>query len=273
MNPHNLARSVKCLGTAPLSPRPMPLFAVPSILLHWSLNGVIRAVIGAFLFVGTGYAQSNGDTLLWDSTSASSWINATAWWDVQTGAFNSLNTTANRNKTYNFLFQGTGTNSTVAPTAMTLTSNNFYATSIIFQNNFNTTNTTSFSDGGSTNSILTLGAGSGSAGGAATPWNIADNASSGSVNFIPTTSTGNLSLSLYAGGTISVASGASMAFSTAINDFDATHTGGITKTGTGTVTLSGTNTYSGGTTVQGGTLLINNTSGSGYWQRCGDRQQ
>ena len=116
---------------------------------------------------------------------------------------------------------------------MTLTSANFYATSITFQNNFNATNTTSFSDGGTSNSTLTLGTELGSAGGAATPWNITNNATSGSVSFIPTTSTGLLSLSLYTSGSMSVASGASMSFSTVINDFDASHTGGITKTSIG----------------------------------------
>ena len=231
--------------------------------LSASVRVVVLGAVVVSLMIGSKLRpQTSGDTLQWNSAAGSSWSSATnVWYDTNLSTAVSLNTAANRNKSYNFVFSGTGTNSTTAVTSMTITGVNVYANSITFQNNFNATNTTSISDGSSsTNSLLVLGAGAGSSGGTATPWNLTDNATSGTVSFIPTTSTGLLSFSLYASGTISAASGGAVNVSSIINDFDGTHTGGINKTGAGTLTLSGVNSYTGGTTVSAGTLALSGGS-------------
>jgi fibronectin-binding autotransporter adhesin len=220
-------------------------------------KSLLISLVALFAATSAVLAQSNGDSLTWNSTSASSWTSSLpVWYDSNTATSISLSGATNRNKDYNFFFAGTGTNSTVAPTAMTISSTTIYATGITFQNNFNLTNTTSISDGGASASQLVLGSAAGSALTTAAAWSITDNASSGTVSFVPTTSTGNLSFSLFSSGTFSVAAGGTLAISLAINDFDVTHTGGITSGGLGTVILSGTNNYSGGTTVNAGVLRL-----------------
>src|SRR5205823_2791433 len=87
------------------------------------------------------------------------------------------------------------------------------------------------------------------------------------VTFQPQNGGGNADLffKLYTSGTVSVANGAAMALAVSISDFDATHTGGITKTGGGTATLSGSNTFSGATTLSanGGKLNAGATGALG----------
>jgi autotransporter-associated beta strand protein len=216
-------------------------------------------------FVSSAVAQNNGDNLSWNGPSnTSSWTTQTAvWYDASTSSPLSLYNIGPRNKNYNFFFVGNGTNSAVAPPTMTISSANIYATGVTFQNNFNAANTTTISNGGSSPSLLVLGSSSGSAASTAAPWIISDNASSGTVSFVPTSGTNNssLGLALFTSGTFNVAAGATIAVSASIADYDATHTGGITKTGAGTLVVSATqNTYTGGTNIQSGTL---NVQGSG----------
>ena len=210
-------------------------------------------------------AQNNGDTLQWNSTTLSSWTSGTGsgpWFDITTNAQVQLSTGAARNKNYLFLFSGTVTNGTVAPAAMTISGVTLYSTSITFQNGFNSTNTTSITNGSTTTaSSLVLGSVNGSALTTATAWSLTDNASSGTVTFADGISPNlALTLKLFSSGTITAAAGSTIALSSAITDFDATHTGGITKAGAGILVLSGANTYSGGTTISAGTLQL---SGSG----------
>jgi autotransporter-associated beta strand protein len=142
---------------------------------------------------------------------------------------------------------------------MVITGANIFATSITFNQAFNTTNTTSFTNAsGATASTLTLGAGNGSTSVSAnaTAWTLANNATTGNVTFANGASQ-PLTIKLFTTGNISVLnSGAITAISSNITNWNATITGGITKTGAGTLTLTGTNTYTGSTTINAGNLTI-----------------
>ena len=142
---------------------------------------------------------------------------------------------------------------------MTISGVDIFATSITFNEGFNSTNTTSITNGsGATASTLTLGAGNGSTSVSAnaTVWNLANNATTGNVTFA-NGATQPLTLKLFTSGTIGVLnSGAITTISSSITDFSGTDKGGITKTGTGTLTLNGTNTYTGSTTINAGNLTI-----------------
>lgn len=228
------------------------------LILFALLIAIILLVLSS-----SAQAQNNGDTLQWNSTTLSSWISGTGsgpWFDITTNAQVKISGVTAQNKNYAFLFSGTVTNGTQAPNAMTMSGVTLYSTSITFQNSFSsgTANTTTISNGSATASNLVLGSVNGSSLTTTTSWSLTDSASSGIVTFADGAST--LTLKLFSSGTISVANGATVAISSAITDFDATHTGGITKNGTGTLTLSGANTYTGGTTLTAGTLRL---SGSG----------
>jgi autotransporter-associated beta strand protein len=145
---------------------------------------------------------------------------------------------------------------------MTITAVTLYSTGITFLDGFNSTNTTTITNGSAAaGSTLVLGSANGSTANTAAAWSITDNASSGTVTFADGASK-PLTLSLFGSGTISVSSSATVVISSLIQDFGSGRTGGITKDGTGTLTLSRVNTYSGGTTVSNGTLSITNTAGS-----------
>ena len=217
-------------------------------------------------------AQNMGDTLTWNgsSTAGSSWATSTAgsWYDKTTSVGVILNSSGNRDKTYNFLFEGASGTSKVAPTSMVVGSgSNFYANSIGFEQGFNSTNTTSITNSAAGATSITFGAGNGSTSVSAnaTTWTLANNATTGNVTFV--NGTGALTLKFFTSGTISVLnSGAITTISSNITDFDASNKGGISKIGSGTLTLNGTNTYTGATSVNSGTLALGSagsiTSGS-----------
>jgi autotransporter-associated beta strand protein len=210
-------------------------------------------------FAPSVVTPNTGDTLVWNSTTAGSWVTGSnQWFDLTQNDVASIDTAAKQAKGYNFAFNGTGTNSTVAPTSMTVSAD-LFALSLSFANNFNATNTTVLGNGGSTARTFTFGR-NGSAG-AAVAWAITDSATTGSVTYNSNNGgTGGTTMALYTSGTITVATGGTLNLNLPITDADALHTGGIAKDGGGTLSLSGANSYSGGTTVTLGTLQL---SGSG----------
>jgi autotransporter-associated beta strand protein len=224
--------------------------------------GLLAVVVG---FVGEVFGQSNGDTLRWNFSTATSWTSSATgkWYDTNLGQQVDLSSAGNRNLTYNFLFAGAVTNGTVSPLGTVISGFNLFANSVAFEQGFNSTNTTSITNGsGATASTLTLGAGNGSTSVSAnaTVWNLANNATTGNVTFA-NGATQPLTFKLFTSGTIGVLnSGAITTISSNITDFDATNKGGITKTGAGTLTLNGTNTYTGTTTINAGTLTISGGS-------------
>jgi fibronectin-binding autotransporter adhesin len=121
------------------------------------------------------------------------------------------------------------------------------AASITFADGFNANNTSVI--GGNSASPVTLTLDNG--------WSVSDNASSGQITFQPFNGgTGALDIKLNGGGTVTVASGADMRWTTGVGE-NATPAS-ITKQGGGTFELgnsSGANTYSGGTIVDAGMLV------------------
>ncbi|QYM79508.1 autotransporter-associated beta strand repeat-containing protein [Horticoccus luteus] len=72
-----------------------------------------------------------------------------------------------------------------------------------------------------------------------------------------------LSLSLYSNGIVNVASGGTIHISSAINDFDGSHHGGIIKSGSGTLVLDAANGFTAGITINAGTLSTGHNSALG----------
>ena len=238
--------------------RPVWKIASPVLRLGKCV-GLLAVMLGV---VGQVFGQSNGDTLTWNATSgSSSWTGTTAWYNTNSLGITSLSGTTNRYRTYNFVFAGAGSNSTVIGTSpMTLSGSDFYANSISFNQGFNSSNSVTIANTTGT-ATLTFGAGNGSTSATAnaTTWTLANNATTGNVTF--TNGAGALTLKLFTSGNISVLNtGAITAIGSNITDFDATYKGGITKTGAGTLTLNGTNTYTGATTINAGTLTISGGS-------------
>jgi autotransporter-associated beta strand protein len=238
--------------------RPIWNIAGPVLKLGRRLS-LLAAVMG-FLSLGNLFAQNMGDTLTWNGSS--SWVSSTVgtWYDntlstnVKLSSINS-----EQNKTYNFIFTTAGSNSKAAATGMTISAADIFATSITFNEGFNSSNKTSFTNGSAgSNTSITFGAGNGSASvlANATAWTLANNATTGNITFA-NGATKPLDIKLFSSGNISVVnSGAIITISSNITNWNGTITGGITKTGSGTLTLNGTNTYTGSTTINAGNLTI-----------------
>ena len=192
------------------------------------------------------------DVLQWNpagSSSAFSSSGNTNWYDVTTstsGVGPGGATTFNTLK-----FVGAGTNSKDAPTAMSVGATTSFS-SLVLENDFNATNTTSISNNTASNFIIHVLSGG----------DLTDNASSGTVTFT-TGSTGTLKFDLHGPATVNVASGATIVMDTPVVIENASaSTGSITKSGAGILTLAGANTYTGGTSISAGTLKVTNTTGS-----------
>lgn len=137
------------------------------------------------------------------------------------------------------------------PISMTI-SISIGAQSINFANNFNGTNTALVGNGAASAVVFTFDSG----------WSFTNNATSGTVTFNPTNGgTGALTFKLNGSGTVSVASGGTLAWNTIIAD--GTSTGAISKSGTGTLVLGGANTYTGGVAINAGTLRAGSSTALG----------
>jgi autotransporter-associated beta strand protein len=270
-NPHRIPDTIANYSTSNIQ---HPTSRIPNLLPRrpvWNIAGpVLRlgkcvGLLAVMLgVVGQVFGQSNGDTLRWNFNTATSWTSTAAnkWYNTNTASPVDLSTSGRRDLTYNFIFAGAVTNGTVSPTETVISGFNLFANSVAFEQGFNSTNTTSITNGsGATASTLTLGAGNGSnsASENATTWTLANNATTGNVTF--RNGAGALTLKLFTTGNISILNvGAITTISSNITDFDATNKGGITKTGAGTLTLNGTNTYTGTTTINAGNLTISGGS-------------
>lgn len=206
--------------------------------------------IGMFCLLMSVHLATAGDTLQWDPSGTSKSFTSTNWYDITNpGALVGPGGTTD----YNTLqFVGAGTNSQDAPMSMSVGASTSF-TSLTFNNNFNSSNTTTISNGTTSNYIIHIQNGG----------SITDNATNGTVTF-SATNTGNLTFDLYGTNTVTIANGAQMIFdsSVVLDNEGSTKIGGIAKAGGGTLTLGGANTYTGATAVNGGTLLVSNTSGS-----------
>ena len=213
---------------------------------------------------------TSGDVLDWDGgTSVTSWTDATTpWYDATKGGSVSLgDLSGNQGKTYSYVFNGSGTNTTAAPTAMSIGDNSSSTLPVLG------VNALTFNDGFAANNTMTVG--SGQSNGLAesmnfaSGWALTDNASSGAVTFnTSTTANYGLYFTLGGNGTVSVNTGASVVLNVVVSDTSGGYS--VTKTGGGSLTLSPAsnigNNYSGGTTVSGGTLIVsgsNSPTGTG----------
>ena len=137
-------------------------------------------------------------------------------------------------------------NSGAVPASMGVAAN-IGALSVDFSDGFNGSNSAVIGGNSVNPTTLTLDNG----------WSVADNASSGQITFQQFNGgTGALDIKLNGGGTVTVASGADMRWTTVVGE-NATPAS-ITKNGFGTFELgniSGANTYTGGTTVNEGTFV------------------
>lgn len=204
---------------------------------------LVCAVEASFAFAQT--------TQYWNPSGASTSFSGTNWYNGTTlVAPSSVGTVGSA--TYNplVLDDSSLANRKAAPATFG-TGGSIGIASLTFNGNFNGSNTTTIANGTASSHIYHLSSG----------WSVTDNASSGTVTF-DNTSTGSLKIALIGNGTVSVASGATINFSSNVlvaND-TAGAAGAVTKSGGGTLILAGTNTYSGGTTVSNGTLSFANGS-------------
>ena len=237
------------------------------IAFAYALTSVVLVMLALTLFiVRAAVTPNNGDALTWDASAATStWTSGSnastvVWYDNTQNDTTNLRLTSDQSKGYHFTFAGVGTNSTVAPTSMTITAADLFALSITLQNNFNSTNTLTIGNGSTTGaSSMTMGRNGSSGSGAA--WTITNSATSGSVTYNSNNGgTAGTTFKLYTSGTVSVASGGPLTLALPMVDSDVNHTGGITKTGSGNLTVSGANTYTGGTSIAAGTLTCGATN-------------